>query len=236
MKLKILLFSVALALSPFLFSQPDQVVRIACVGNSITYGYGLDDRNSQSYPSILQQLLGPDYSVMNFGTNGCTMLKKGNKPYCDDPNFAAGTGFRPDIVVIMLGTNDAKPFNWLHKDEFITDYLSLVEHYRNLGARVYIALPPPVYREGNFSIDASILNNEVVPLIRQAASDAKAPLIDVFSALSGKPDFFPDSVHPNEGGADLIARTVWQAIRNDAHPEDKGTAISESDQVFFHSL
>jgi lysophospholipase L1-like esterase len=196
-------------------SYPTSAARIACVGNSITYGYGLNDREHQSYPSVLQSLLGKGDTVMNFGTNGCTMLKKGNQPYWDDINYKASTDFKPDIVIIMLGTNDAKPFNWSHKEEFASDYKSLMEHYRKIGAKVYVAIPAPVYGQGNFSIDAAILNNEVVPLIRKIADEANAPAIDIFQSLSGKPELFPDSVHPDVEGANLIAKAVWQAISKD---------------------
>jgi lysophospholipase L1-like esterase len=196
-------------------SFPVKAAKIACVGNSITFGYGLGDREQQCYPSVLQSLLGKGDTVMNFGTNGCTMLKKGDKPYWDDINFKASTDFKPDIVIIMLGTNDAKPFNWTHEDEFAADYLSLIEHNRKNGAKVYVAIPAPVYRQGNFSIDAATLNNEVVSLIRQIAGEANAPAIDVFQSLSGKPELFPDSVHPDADGATIIAKTVWQAISKD---------------------
>jgi lysophospholipase L1-like esterase len=189
--------------------------KIACVGNSITYGYGLTDREHQCYPSVLQGLLSTEHTVMNFGTNGCTMLKNGNKPYWDDINFKASTEFKPDIVIIMLGTNDAKPFNWSHKDEFAADYLSLIEHYRKFGAHVYLAVPAPVYGQGNFSIDPEIIKNEVVPLIRKIATDANTPVIDIFQTLNGKPEYFPDNVHPNVDGASLIAKAIWQVISKD---------------------
>lgn len=191
---------------------PGMAVRVACVGNSITYGYGLDSREQESYPAVLQSLLGTNYTVGNFGTNGCTMLRNGDKPYWTDPNFKAATDFDPDIVIIMLGTNDAKPFNWVYKDQFKTDYLALIEHFRNLGAKVYIAVPAPVYGNGNFSIDASILNNQVVPLIREVAEQSGTPFIDLHKALGVQPDLFPDTVHPNADGASLIARTVFNAI------------------------
>ncbi|HLN21797.1 MAG TPA: GDSL-type esterase/lipase family protein [Bacteroidales bacterium] len=194
------------------FSCSVQAARIACVGNSITYGHGLTDREKQNYPYILQQLLGSKHTVMNFGTSGCTLMKSGNKPYWDDPNFKASTDFDPDIVIIMLGTNDAKPFNWEHKNEFSADYRSLIEHYRSRGAKVYIAIPVPVYGDGNFSIDASVLNNEVVPLIRKIAADNNCPVIDTNKALSGKQEMFPDEVHPDAAGANLIAHTVAEVL------------------------
>jgi acyl-CoA thioesterase-1 len=186
--------------------------KIACVGDSITYGYGLSNPSQQSYPAVLQTLLGGKDSVQNFGTSGCTLLKRGDKPYWTDANFAASDAFKPDLVVIMLGTNDAKPQNWSHKGDFASDYASLIDHYRGLGAQVYVAAPPPVYSPGAFSIDPVVFSDEVVPLIHQVATSANAPLIDVFQALSGKPGDFPDTVHPNAEGAKLIAQTVADAL------------------------
>ncbi|HEX2921424.1 MAG TPA: GDSL-type esterase/lipase family protein [Bacteroidales bacterium] len=197
------------------FSLGAQAAKIACVGNSITYGHGITNRDQQSYPAVLQSLLGGRHTVMNFGTSGCTLMKSGNMPYWKDRNFSASTEFKPDIVVLMLGTNDAKPMNWAHKDEFTTDYREMIDHYRKLGAKVYVAIPVPVYGDGAFNIDATVLNEQVVPLIRKIASEARAPVIDLFSALIGKPGLFPDEVHPTEEGAKLIAEAVAAILQKD---------------------
>jgi acyl-CoA thioesterase-1 len=187
--------------------------KIACVGDSITYGYGLSNRSQQSWPAVLQTLLGSKHTVQNFGTSSCTLLKKGDKPYWNDANFSASDAFKPDVVVVMLGTNDAKPQNWSHKADFTGDYDSLIDHYRALGALVYVATPPPVYPPGAFEISPDVLGGEIVPLIRQIAANANAPLVEVFQALSGKPSFFPDTVHPNTDGSQLIAETVATAVQ-----------------------
>jgi acyl-CoA thioesterase I len=186
--------------------------RIACVGDSITWGWALTNRAQQSYPAILQGLVGPQHIVKNFGTNGCTVLKEGDKPYWKAADFTASTEFKPDLVVIMLGSNDARPKTWRHVSDFLTNYVSLVEHYRALGARVYVATPPPVYAKGRYGIPPAVVNGEVVPLVREVAVTANAPLIDIYTALSGKPECFPDNVHPNLEGVKLIAQTVAAAL------------------------
>ena len=56
-------------------------IKVACVGNSITYGAALPDRDTQAYPVRLQQLLGDSYEVANFGKSGTTLLAKGHRPY-----------------------------------------------------------------------------------------------------------------------------------------------------------
>jgi lysophospholipase L1-like esterase len=194
------------------WAPPSAAAKIACVGDSITYGYGLSDPNTQSYPAVLQSLLGASHTVRNFGVSGTTLLKSGDMPYWNEANYGASGDFAPDVVIVMLGTNDAKPQNWAHASEFSTDYDDLVAHYRGLGAFVYIAAPPPVYDPGAYDIQPDVLNNDVVPEIRQIAADVNAPLIDVYQALNGKANDFPDTVHPNADGAALIAQTVNAAL------------------------
>src|SRR5512145_1305125 len=98
---------------------------IACVGDSITYGYGLASPNTESYPAVLATLVGSAHRVQNFGVSGATLLKSGDKPYWSEAAFTASTDFAPDVVVVMLGTNDAKPQNWSHEPEFSSDYTEL---------------------------------------------------------------------------------------------------------------
>ena len=88
-------------------------VRIACVGDSITWGYTIThDRLARAWPGVLQKLVGKKYKSEDFGHNGATLLKKGNLPYWTTPEFKGATKFDPNIVIIMLGTNDTKPQNW----------------------------------------------------------------------------------------------------------------------------
>lgn len=95
--------------SAFAFGQK---VRVACVGNSITYGAGIAAREQNSYPAQLQYYLGEDYEVRNFGVSGCTSLQQGDYPYVQTGAYAQSLEFRPDIILIKLGTNDSKPQNW----------------------------------------------------------------------------------------------------------------------------
>ena len=199
-------------LATLAWSPTVEAAKIACVGDSITFGYGLSDANTQSYPAVLQTLLGASHTVRNFGVSGTTLLKNGDRPYWDEANFGASGDFSPDIVIVMLGTNDAKAQNWSHASEFTSDYDALVAHYRALGALVYVAAPPPVYAPGAYDIQPDVLNDDIVPRERQIAADLGAPLVDVYQALSGKPNDFPDTVHPNSDGARIIAQTVNAAL------------------------
>ena len=64
-----------------------QPIRVACVGNSITYGTGIEDRARDSYPSQLQRMLGDKYVVGNFGKPGATLLYHGHRPYVVQKEF-----------------------------------------------------------------------------------------------------------------------------------------------------
>jgi hypothetical protein len=155
-------------------------------------------------------------------------LKKGDKPYWNDAQLSASDSFDADVVVVMLGTNDAKPQNWSHQADFTGDYDSMIDHYRGLGALVYVALPPPVASPGNFQIDPDVLNTQIVPLIRQIATVANAPTIDVYQAFNDKTNLLSDTVHPNADGAKLIAQTVQAALQQGGYGGYAGTGGTAS--------
>ena len=142
------LFTLLLALSYILsFAQSDDVIRVACVGNSITYGYGIADREHDSYPAQLQALLGEGYEVGNFGRSGATLLYRGHRPYVEMPEFRQAMDFRGDIVVMHLGINDTDPRDWPnYGDDFVRDYGALIDSFRvaNPKARIVIARLSPI--------------------------------------------------------------------------------------------
>src|SRR5438477_7762110 len=121
----------------------DHAVRVACVGDSITYGAGLEHRETNSYPANLGRLLGSRFEVRNFGVSGATLLKKGDKPYWSFPEFTALNAFAPDAIVLKLGTNDSKPQNWIHGDEFAGDLRQMLDSLAHLPSkpRLWVCLP-----------------------------------------------------------------------------------------------
>jgi acyl-CoA thioesterase I len=184
-------------------------VRVACVGDSITYGAGIPDREHNSYPAQLQKLLGDGYEVRNFGVSGATLLKNGDKPYWKEKAFDEAKEFKPNIVIIKLGTNDSKPQNWRHKDEFLADAKDLIAAFQSLDAKpkVYVCRPVPAF-PGNFGIRDQVIHEEIIPLLDEAAEAKGAKEIDLYKALGDHANLFPDKVHPNAEGAKLIAETI----------------------------
>jgi lysophospholipase L1-like esterase len=184
--------------------------KIACVGDSITYGSGIAERDSLSYPQQLQNILGKKYKVVNFGVSGATMLKNGNKPYWEEPEFKSAKEFVPDVVIMMLGTNDSKTFNWNpHKNEFITDYNSMIQTFKKLNPKctIYIGLPPPVI-ENKWDIQKTVVEFEIVNILKEIAAENGLKTIDFFSLFHKKSKLLPDGVHPNAEGAKMMADEV----------------------------
>lgn len=187
-------------------------VRVACVGNSITIGYGLPDPNS-AYPQQLGGLLGKRYEVRNFGVSGRTMLKKGDYPYWKENFYKEALAFKPQIVTICLGTNDSKPWNWKYKADFFDDYMDMIKSFRNVNphVQIFVCLPPPVFHS-KYSITDSIVHGQVIPIIRAVQISAGTDLIDFYDNMTHDGADFFDGVHPDSTGDSIMARIVYDAI------------------------
>ena len=192
--------------------------RVACVGASITYGCGVAHWSRNNYPAVLSRLSGPAYCVKNFGCSGRTVSPDGDHPYIREKSFKSSLRFLPDAVFLMMGTNDSKPYNWRGAETFKKEYLDLVRAYQALPsdpAVFLITLPPawPLDDEPvRYDIRADVIEREIRPAIISLSEEEGLPLIDMFSVFSGRPELFPDGVHPNAEGARLIAQTAFTAL------------------------
>jgi len=193
-------------------------VRIACIGDSITQGSGA--AKGKSYPSQLQAMLGESWKVGNFGVSGRTLLKKGDFPYWKENAYQEALKSGPDVVIIMLGTNDTKPQNWKFESEFVADYTELVKSFQNLASkpRVYVCRPCPAPDPGNFGINETNVIEEIKH-VDQLAKDLNLGIIDMHAALAGKPQLLPDRVHPNTEGAGEMAKAAFKALTGKPAPE-----------------
>jgi len=184
-------------------------IKVACVGDSITFGAAIQDRDNNSYPAQLGKLLGEGWDVRNFGVNGHTLLKKGDHPYVNSGQYKAALAFQPDVVIIKLGTNDSKPQNWRHKNAFIGDYLRMIDSFRKQESQpvVWICKAVPVFPE-QWGIKDSVVREEINPRVEYIARKAGAPVIDLYTPLTGDAALFPDKVHPNAAGAAKMAQII----------------------------
>jgi lysophospholipase L1-like esterase len=198
---------------------------VACVGDSITYGY-LASSSTKSYPSDLQALFGTNVQVKNFGRNSATMLSTGDLPYINQTEytnattFVSGAGASAVVdVIIMLGTNDSKSYNWAptagstRAQQFMTDCAAMVDHFTGLATHpvVYLALPPAIYTN-SFGIDESVTVNQIDPIIMQVATQKGMPIIDIHTPTAGHPEDFQDGVHPTDAGYMLLAQLMHDAL------------------------
>lgn len=203
--------STVLALALSIAGTATAQTKVACVGDSITEFSGWCEN--------LGTLLGDQYTVGNFGLSGATLLKLGDHPYWDTAKYTQGHEFAPDVVVIMLGTNDSKPQNWSYEEQFTTDYAALIDTYRQLASapEIFICRPPPA-GTNDYAISGTVIENEMLPLIDQLATAQDTGLIDIFTAFGGHDldtSLFgspADQVHPNGAGAQRIADTVYAAL------------------------
>ena len=207
-----------LTLSVVLYAQQHRI-KVACIGNSITYGYGLPDRATQSYPVQLQKMLGESYQVENFGKSGATLLNKGHRPYMQQDEYHRAIDFAGDIVVIHLGINDTDPRDWPdYRDFFVKDYIALIDSFRvaNPEARIMIArLTPIADRHPRFLSGTRDWHGEIQLAIENVARYAGVQLIDFHKPLYPYPFMLTDAVHPDPEGAFVLAQTVYSAITGD---------------------
>ena len=191
-------------------------IKVACVGDSITEGSGLQP--DKRYPAQLQALLGAGYKVENFGVGGRTLLSKGNLPYIKEQRYQDALAMEPDIVVIMLGTNDAKPMNWKFEKEFEADYRALVDSFKKLKSkpRIFLCriLPGP-NKPG--PVDPAYITEvnlrKLRPRIDKLGTTLGCTVIDMYALFARHPELLPDGVHPNAAGAGELAKAAAKAIQ-----------------------
>lgn len=187
--------------------------KVACVGNSITYGYNLEKYYPITYPYYLQQNLGTTDTVENFGVSGCTFLKNGNLPYWKQSKFTEAIAYLPAEVVIELGTNDAKPYNWQsHLTELLPDYEALIDTFATLSSspEIWITLAPYA-NNSNWDILDTTLTKHINPVIAQAGIDKGVNVIDLHSVFTDRTYLqVEDTVHPDTAGARILAEAVYK--------------------------
>lgn len=208
-------------------------VKVACIGNSITDGHGIDVATQFGYPALLQQMLGDNYWVKNFGVSARTMLNKGDNPYMNEMAWKDAVAFNPDIVIIKLGTNDSKPQNWQYGAEFKNDLKQMITTLRPdlaqpqkkkgkksknvLPAKPQIILctPIPAFKS-TWNINDSIIANSIIPIQQEAAREYGLQVIDLHTLFADKSDLVQsDGIHPNEKGVKRMAEIIAETLKKE---------------------
>ena len=175
-------------------------IKVACVGNSITEGANL----KKTYPEVLQDQLGEEYNVRNFGPGGRTLLQKGNLPYKKEKIYREALAWNPDVVIVTPGTNDTKPQNRKYMNDFVKDYPELINSFKELPSqpKIFICYPVPVFEE-QWGINEDGVKTEIIPAIDEVARKAEVEKIDLYTPFAGKAHLTYDGIHPNEEGGSL---------------------------------
>ena len=194
-------------------------IKVACIGNSITYGMGTENPATDSYPAQLQKMLGDGYTVGNFGKSGATLLNRGHRPYMQQEEFRKAMDFGGDIAVIHLGINDTDPRDWPnYRDFFVSDYLALIDSCRaaNPKVRILVCRLTPIFnRHPRFESSTRDWEDQIQLAVENVARAAGAQLVDLHETLYAYPGLLPDALHPDKEGLNRLARTICSAITGD---------------------
>ncbi|MGD0994561.1 MAG: GDSL-type esterase/lipase family protein [Candidatus Bathyarchaeia archaeon] len=190
-------------------SADGKLARVACLGDSITENTG--------YPADLQMLLGSNSIVGNFGVSGATVNFYTDVSYYFEPAFQDAKIFEPTIVIIMLGTNDARTDTYQKINNFVADYERIINSIQALNSKpqIFLVEPPPIFNN-TLNLNGTSFAKGVIPRIEQVASTLGLPIINVYTPLINHPEYFPDGVHPNSEGAQIIANIIYKAINSDS--------------------
>ncbi|MBR3455382.1 MAG: alpha/beta hydrolase fold domain-containing protein [Bacteroidaceae bacterium] len=208
-------------------------IRVACIGNSITDGHGIEMAPVNGYPALLQRQLGKDYLVKNFGVSGRTLLNHGDMPYMKEMAWKDAQAFDPDIVVIKLGTNDSKPQNWKYAAEFKQDLQQMIttlcpalaqsakkgkkskksKNAQPVRPKIYLCTPIPAFKS-SWNINDAVITNEIIPIQKEVAQQYGLQLIDLHTLFANDGDKMQeDGIHPDGKGVRRIADIVAEALK-----------------------
>ena len=211
-------------------------IRVACIGNSITDGHGIDVATQYGYPAELQKRLGNGYWVKNFGVSARTMLNKGDYPYMNEMAWQDALAFKPDVVIIKLGTNDSKPYNWQHNAEFRQDLEQMVttlcpalaqpakkgkkskkqkSQINSLKPQIFLCTPIPAFKS-TWNINDSVIVNGIIPIQKEVAQKYGLRVIDLHTLYANDGDkMLTDGIHPDGKGAQRLAEIIAGEIKKD---------------------
>ena len=198
------------------FGGEDDRVRITCVGDSLTYGSGvLKTRETDAYPAQLQIKLGTSHIVSNYGLRNATASEGGDLPYIESDEYKESLESDPDIVLLMLGSNDTKTYNW-DASAYQDGLTTLVKTYQGLSSNptVYLMRSPYCYSlDGSdiaeYDIQPQVVADELGTIVQQVAADTGVEVIDLYTITEGKDELYTDGVHFNADGYELIADYVY---------------------------
>ena len=202
------------------FGGNDERIRVSCVGDSLTYGSGvIKTREVDSYPAKLQKKLGTSHLVSNFGLRNATASADGDLPYIDSAQYKKSLESEPNIVLLMLGTNDSKTYNWNAKS-YEEGIKSLVQTYKNLDTNptVYLMISPYCFSlDGSdiaeYQVQPKVVAGKIRDIVEKVAAEEGVEVIDLYSVTVGKEEHYRDGIHFDAEGYKIIADYIYDIIK-----------------------
>lgn len=203
-----------------------KIVKIGCVGDSITYGSGSTDPSVYNYPVYLQRLLGYDYYVEKYGAPSNSLIETDTPSYLSNAYFKQSVSARLDVVIIMLGTNDCRPTKWAdsaykdwsdpnRKATFLSSGVKMIEAYRSANKDIQIiwASCPTVPQDRDWT---SRLSRYGIPCIKQLASENNCSFIDIFTYSERHLEMFKgsDNLHCKDEGYAVLAQGFYELTKD----------------------
>jgi len=213
-KIKFLL--IGLIFSGSIFAQ--KFVNIACIGNGVTYGIDVENREKNNFPQQLQYLLGANYKVTNFGAVNAPVLSNGVNGYNKTAAFKKSQTGHPNIVFVELGLDEIKTTDTAILSNFTITLEGIIQSYANLSSRprIVLLLPLPIFLNDSSLLNNSVIKNKIIPKIQKIAFEKNLELLDLFSMFIDKQDLFLDKIHPSSLGGTLISKRLYELVKLDA--------------------
>jgi lysophospholipase L1-like esterase len=180
--------------------------RMAFLGDSITAGVGVKspaDRYSTVTTRLLQERF-PNLTEINLGRSGQALSAQ--KP---DYAEAEVLSKNPDAVLIQWGVNDQY---WGYSvSEFVSHYEKLVSALRAAKPEMPIVLTTPI-ADFRWPENQDVWISQAGVAIQEIAMRYRCHLADTHHALDHQKSFYADSIHPNNAGAQAMAKAIVEAL------------------------
>lgn len=208
----------------------DEKIKVACVGDSITFRYGFEDEPENNYPYVLQELLGSEYWVKNFGESGTCVQENVDDAYITHDKYTESLEFQADILLFMLGTNDSKAWNWKDEESFRQAYEKMLDSYMDVEnpPEMYVVISPKAFYingkdsgTAEFGIEPEHVD-QIVKIQLEVAEERGYSVINMYEISKENPTWFEeDGIHPTlegaKGLAEIVAETIARGVSFTSH-------------------
>lgn len=181
--------------------------KVACIGDSLTRGYLLED--AQSYPAQLQQLLGAQYEVRNFGHTSSYVIDDGPVEYRNTEDYSAAIRYDADILIFMFGSNDVGAYNFTPL-YFQNQYRELIDSFRQTkkNPKIYLIIAPDSH-----DLHFGLIQQTMQPVMT-LGQQLPATVINPYYLFLGHPeDYLSDGLHLTATAYGKLAQLVLRAMQ-----------------------